>query len=125
MTLDKVAPGQPFRPDAEDWNAFIDAARDFRARSSRPDLKELELSALGVIRVRNDSGAALPRCAAVGINQPFITPGTNLVGFQNQVTFGVVKPVAGTHEGRTAILLEPLAGPAMAGAPGAIGYAVL
>lgn len=71
-----------------------------------------------IAKVRNDSGVALSRFDVVGLGAPIISPTDNLAEFKRQPTFKIVKPVAGTHEDKYAVLLEPLAS-------GSIGAAAL
>jgi hypothetical protein len=59
----------------------------------------------------------MPRFSIVGLSAPLITPADNLDEFKRQITFGGVTPTRTGHNGRFAVLLEPLAS-------GAIGMAV-
>ncbi len=76
MTLNHVQPGQRLRIPAATHNAMIDAARahrDAQDLAARPNLGGLGLP---VLRVQNNTGAALPRYGIMGIGGAVLTPGT-------------------------------------------------
>ena len=75
MTLRKVAGGQPFRPRAEDWNAFVDAAIDLRQRRSSFGACSLPgTGRQGIALVRNLSGADRNQFAVLWLDNPAIRP---------------------------------------------------
>ena len=64
--------------------------------------RQVELS------VTNTTGGNLGRFAVVGIDGPSVTPAVNETEFENNLVLDVVTPVAGTHEGKFAVLLEAI-----------------
>jgi len=108
--LQKFQVGQPFKPKAETFNTFVDAARAHRQRQhDRGRQPHGEFRQTGIIRVRNDSGADRDRFDILGINTPVITPADNLQHFQNHVVQSVVTPTTSSHQGQFVVLLEPIA----------------
>lgn len=105
----KVRTGEPLRIPAETFNAFIDAARDFKARrqSSVRD-PAVEFHQTGIIPVKNASGGDRERFDVLGIDRPIFTPADNLQSFLNQVAVVGVTPNEDEHVGRFVVLLEPL-----------------
>ncbi|NLX59345.1 MAG: hypothetical protein GXY74_09695 [Phycisphaerae bacterium] len=108
--LKKVQSGQPLVIPASAYNAFIDAAVDFRQRtahlgqSAQPSSQQAS-----IVLVRNDSGSNQNRLAVLGIDTPIIDPATNLNEFKNRVTLSCVTPAVDTHEGKFVVLAEPIA----------------
>ena len=125
MPLKKVANGQPFRPRAEDWNAFVDAAIDLRQRRSSFGACSLPgTGRQGIALVRNLSGADQHQFAVLWLDNPAIRPDDP----ESEQRFRTAAPVfdvklhaditaANRHECRYAVLQEPLragrVGPAM------------
>lgn len=108
--LKKVQSGSPFRPRAGDWNAFVDAARNFEERQrsrSRPELRENALPS-GVVFVRNSTGADQDRFAILGMDEPVISPTDHLDRFRNRIAFDGVSPSGDAHAARYVVLREPL-----------------
>jgi hypothetical protein len=108
--LRKVRSGEAFRPLADDWNAFIDAALDQRNRErsrKRPETASPDRRN-GVLLVRNDAGTDLDRFSVVGLDAPVIRPADNEAHFANRIALTGVLPEEGTHEGRFAVLREPI-----------------
>jgi len=114
--LKKVQTGDALRIPAQAYNAFIDAARDFRGRTASVGQRPMPAPPTETIRVRNDSGIAVGRFAVLGINGPLIDPTSNLREFANRLGVAGVAPTKADHAGRFVITAEPLA-------PGAIGGA--
>lgn len=110
MPMQKVQSGQPLRIPAESFNAFLDAAQDFRNRQrsvsseSQPAVRQT-----GIVKVKNSSGEDRGRFEVLGIDRPIFTPTDNLDTFQNDVLLVGVVPDKEDHPGRFCILLEPLA----------------
>jgi len=105
----KVQRGDPLRISAETFNTFIDAAKDFRARTqNRGTQHQPELHQSGIVLVKNGSGDDLSRFEVLGIDRPIILPSENLLSFQNQLAFIGVKPDEAEHYGRFIVLQEPL-----------------
>ena len=64
--LQKVAAGQGLKVSASDWNAFIDAARDFQNRAAgRHVPRSTRDTQPGIVWVRNDTGAAINQMYAI------------------------------------------------------------
>jgi hypothetical protein len=121
--LKKVRSGQELAIPARAYNAFVDAALAHREggsslRSRPPHGRASRADHAATILVRNDSGGDIPRFGVLGLDGPIIEPGDNLASFQNQPAFSGSTPAAGTHEGRFALVQQPLAS-------GAIGPAIV
>ena len=77
-SLKKVQTGQPLVIPASAYNAFIDAAIDFRQRTAhigqgaQPAFQQAT-----IILVRNDSGADRQRFEVLGVDGPVIDPSYN------------------------------------------------
>ena len=106
----KVQSGQPLKIPAETFNAFLDAAQDFRSRQqSRTRDPQPTFRQTGIVKVKNSSGEDRGRFDILGIDRPIFTPTDNLDTFQNDVLLVGVVPDKEDHPGRFCILLEPLA----------------
>ena len=117
--MKKIQSGQPLVISAAAYNAFVDAALDYRQRGSRVGQgSQPVFPQTGVILVRNDSGADRGRFEVLGLDVPVIAPDVNEEAFKNHLALAGVLPVAGMHEGRYAVLSEPVAA-------GGIGRAVV
>ena len=115
----KVQSGQALRIPAEAFNAFVDAARDYRGRQQTRETEgQPKLRQSGIIRVKNGSGADRNWFEILGIDRSVFTPSDNLETFQNEVVLVGVTPDGEDHAGRFCVLLEPLAA-------NAIGLAVI
>jgi hypothetical protein len=115
--LEHVGAGQKVRFRASEWNALLDVAKAFKTGrldrfGSRPRAQTT------AVLVRNDSASDLPAFAVLGVDQPLILPADDEAEFKSQVALSCVEPAAGTHEGRFAVIQEPLA-------VGAVGPAVI
>ena len=71
--LKKVQARQPLRIPAAAYNAFIDAANDYRRRqrSTASDPRQSFRQA-GIVLVRNDTGADRERFDVVGLDAPIV-----------------------------------------------------
>jgi len=108
--MKKVQSGNPLVIPAQAYNAFIDAAVDYRHRTAHIGQKaEPSSRQAGIILVRNDSGSDQNRLAVLGIDTPIIDPASNDSEFKNRVALSCVTPAADTHEGKFVILAEPIA----------------
>jgi len=108
--LRKVQAGQKLVIPAAAYNAFIDAAVDYRRRTARIGQKaEPSQRQASIVLVRNDSGGDLNRLAVLGIDSPVIDPADNEDEFKNRVALVGVTPVEDTHEGKFVVLAEPIA----------------
>ena len=104
----KVKSGDPLRIPAETFNAFVDAAQDFRNRQNAQGV-ETKGSAQGntVVLVKNASGSDQERFAVLGVAAPVISPSANLPEFKNRVVLSCVTP-SDDHRGRFVVLAEPI-----------------
>jgi hypothetical protein len=108
--LKKVQSGQKLQIPAGAYNAFIDAAVDYRRRTAHIGQKsEPTTRQASIVLVRNDSGSNQNRLAVLGIDTPIIDPATNDNEFKNRVALSCVTPAVDTHEGKFVILAEPIA----------------
>lgn len=112
--LQKVAAGAPLKVSASDWNAFIDAARDFRNRSANRQVpRSTRDTQPGIVWVRNDTGAA--------IHQMFAVLGLDGLAFDASkmvldevgkeiptLVLKAVRPDKTKHRGRFCILTGPV-----------------
>ena len=106
--LRKVRPGEPLRIRAGTFNAFIDAARDYRQRQQ--GIAQQPTQAFrdsGTALVRNDSGADRARFEILGVDSVVVSPVDNLDAFKNTVVLTGVTPQQPTHLGRFVVLAEP------------------
>lgn len=63
-----------------------------------------------IVRMRNDSGSAVPRFGVLGISGSAFDPATELASFQKQVVLSGVTPITEAHSfGRFALCCEPIA----------------
>lgn len=107
--LKKVQARQPLRIPAAAYNAFIDAANDYRRRqrSTASDPRQSFRQA-GIVLVRNDTGADRERFDVVGLDAPIVLPGDNLDEFKRAPAFAGVLPKMPDHRGQFAVLMEPV-----------------
>ena len=109
-SLKKVQSGQPLVIPASAYNAFIDAALDFRQRTAYLGREaQASFQQASIILVRNDSGANRQRFEVLGVDGPIIDPSANEEEFKNRVALSCVAPAADTHEGKFVVLAEPIA----------------
>jgi len=108
--LRKVRSGDPLVIPAAAYNAFIDAALDFRQRTAHLGQgAQPSFPQASILLVRNDSGSNQNRMAVLGVDAPIIDPSANEEEFRNRVALSCVAPEKGTHEGRFVVLAEPIA----------------
>jgi len=108
--LKKVQSGQPLVIPASAYNAFIDAALDFRQRTAHLGQgAQPSFSQASIVLIRNDSGSNQNRMAVLGIDTPIIDPSANEEEFKNRVALSCVAPAVDTHEGKFVVLAEPIA----------------
>jgi len=107
--LKKVRPGEPLRIPAAAYNLFIDAARDFRNRTSGIAQQSLpSFQQAGLVLVRNDSGADRDRFDVLGVSGPILSPTGSEGSFKNRVALTGVTPIEAGHAGKFVVLLGPL-----------------
>ena len=104
-----VAAGQRLEVPATAYNAFLDAARQTRGRLHETEADAAdEFRQTGIVRVRNNTGFALPRFGVLALSEPIVGPAANLQEFKNKVNFEGGTPYEPIAAGRFAVLLEPL-----------------
>jgi len=108
-SLRKVKSGDPLIIPAQTFNAFVDAALDYRFRCQQVATGSLQsTSRTDIILVRNASGADRARFDVLGIASPLIDPTDNTEEFESRVVLSGVVPEE-QHTGRFVVLLEPIA----------------
>lgn len=120
----KVRKGDPLAIPAAAYNGFIDAA--IANRQGRPQgglsQPKPDASQNGIIPIRNDTGATLPRWGVVGIGSALVDPATSELGFVNRPAMSGVDPSALTHSGQFAVMMEAVRAGAIA--PGLVSGTV-
>jgi hypothetical protein len=107
--LKKVGSGQPLNIPAATFNAFIDAAEYVRRQQQRQTVDPLvNLTTVGIVPIRNSSGADRSRFDVLGITGIVWTPTDNLDGFKNQPVLVGAAPTA-TELEKFVVLQEPVA----------------
>ncbi len=105
----KVQTGDKLRIPATAYNAFIDAAQDFRGRTATLGRQAVPTPPqASIILIRNDSGSDVGRFAVLGIDEPVIGPATNLAEFKNRVAQACGTPELPRQFGRFVITMEPI-----------------
>jgi hypothetical protein len=106
--LRKRQPGESLTIPAADWNAAMDAARDFRERQNRIAAhREPVDTDSGIVLVKNTSGSDVDRFGILGIDTILFTPAEHLQGFKNSPVLKGVTPAA-AHVGKFVITAEPI-----------------
>jgi len=106
----KVKRGDPLAIPAATFNTFVDAARDFLARSHQQGQSATPTGRHQcTVLVRNDSGSDRGRYELLGVGGPLFDPGSYEDAFKNHPAVTGVTPVQDEHRGRFVILLEPVA----------------
>ena len=105
----KVRSGEQLDIPAAAYNAFVDAARLVRGGQHNLDGEaDPQFRQSGIIKVKNGTGADLPRFSVLGIDSPIVSPAANLQQFKNEVAVAGIAPSAASHTGKFVVLLEPL-----------------
>lgn len=96
---------------AADWNQFVATAEGFSAMRAmgKTDSSEPPSRSPTTVPIKNTTGGALGRFAVVGLDSILFGPDLNLSEFKNNFAFVGYTPAAGTHEGKFAIVQEPVA----------------
>lgn len=126
--LQHVQSGDRLAVPASTFNTMIDAGRDYLARQRgngrTPQIDVSRFAGGAFCRVRNEGPGDRGRFDGLGLSGVVIEAEYNLRGFQQTPVFRGVPGVHATHNGRCAILQEPLAGPTSQ-RRGRIGWAIL
>jgi hypothetical protein len=110
--LKKVRSGQKLRIPAEAYNAFVDAATDLRRRQQAQQQEDHpQQRDVGIVLVKNSSGADRGQFAVLGITGPLFAAtgaGSNLQEFKNRVVLDCATPSISSHTGKFVVLAEPI-----------------
>lgn len=106
MNLRKLTAGEPLSISASDWNAAMDATRDFLNRRNIGQPQGDADTDSGMVLVKNASGADVDRFGILGIDSILFTPTDNLNGFKNQACLTGVAPTVADHTGKFVIAAE-------------------
>jgi len=91
--MPKVSTGQPFRMTAGDFNSFVDAAQTARNRALNRESGAVPRDTkLGIITIRNQSGADQNQFAVLTVTGVAITPTDNPQEFKTRATFNAASP---------------------------------
>lgn len=108
---DQAVPGKKIRRlPADQWNDMAAAARFFRESRLGLDADGggFDYPEPGFIKIRNDTGSALPRFSIVAIGDPWVDPsasGSSLDVFKTRKTCSATVP-AEANRGKFAILVD-------------------
>lgn len=106
---DHVTPGQPFKPPAEVWNAFLDvAAGQRRGRFHTGAEVEADLFGQTIVDADDATGLALERFQAVGLNAPPVLPSDagGVDGFVAGLRFTASVPALATHRSKWGLIAQ-------------------
>lgn len=107
MTLQRINPGDRFRPSATAWNAAMDATEDYLRRRPGAVVGSIVDNRSQLVYVRNDTGEDLDQFSVVGVQGAVISPSENQADFTaNPYLVGVVP--TSRHVGNFAITQEPI-----------------
>jgi hypothetical protein len=108
--MERVSPGDRFKPSAHDWNELGELVRSRKMQVNGGGGESgLVEQGVTVIQVKNESGEDLQRRSILGLGEPLALPtGDDLDKFKNQRVFRGAKPTT-DHLGKFVILLESLA----------------
>lgn len=101
--IEKVLPGQPFRPSASTWNRFVD-----KANEQPPPSQADGRSGLPPLYVKNNSGTDVARFGILGVADVQINQSDNASEFYRSILLDGESPVLATHCGKFVVCLEPV-----------------
>ena len=101
--MQKVQAGQSLRIPAATFNNFIDAAEDYRRRTTNIDSTQHN-KRHNTIPIKNASGAAIAPHRILGIEDGLLTEGS--IDYETQVAFEGVTPDEAKHVGRWAVVTQ-------------------
>ena len=105
----KVQAGDTLNIPAPFWNRLIDLEHAEQARKlSRRRQTRVDFRDAGIVKIKNNSGALLPRFGVLGIDGPLITPAANAGQFRQRPAFAGSSPTIAGHAGKFAVALEPI-----------------
>ena len=109
--LNKVRSGDPLVIPAPAYNAFIDAAQDFRARTANLGQQATPVSrSSGIVMVKNESGTDRARFDVLGLGEPLFLPdgpASAERSFMNAVALQNLDPPGPTGEHREEVRARP------------------
>lgn len=101
-----VQAGEPWVPDAGQWNAIVDGLRRKDRRDPRRPDVSFVVDGVNVVWVKNSSGAARSQFDVLALKQPLFLP--SAAGWLDEVVWDTLEPAWPTHHGKAAILIEPI-----------------
>lgn len=105
----KVQTGDSLKIPADAYNAFIDAAADFRNRTAKFNQQsKSSFIDSNIVLIKNETGQDCDRFNIVGLGEPIISPDENLREFKKRVMFRGVVPNEELHGSKFAVLQEPV-----------------
>lgn len=102
----QVRPGESLEIPSQVWNSMVDLVRPHGSLSTSASTEGSGREAI-IIRVRNDSGADVPRCGVLGLDGPVFTPDDSEESFLSRATFKATTPDIDLHRRRYCVLLDP------------------
>jgi hypothetical protein len=109
QTLNKVHSGEPLRIPATAYNAFVEAALDFRSRQHNVAAPPGGWTASERVKIKNNSGTDVARFQILGIDGVVFDPQDALQAFQHEVVLSGITPNLWNHrEGRFVICATPI-----------------
>lgn len=112
MTFQKATRGKRISIGFQSFNELVDAIHDYRSRAASkvgvaaPEAQVASGTQPRVTRIVNETGQHLNQYAVVGITNVNALPAADDGSFLERVVFRGIAPVAGTHAGRFAVLLQ-------------------
>lgn len=107
--MGKVSPGDPVKIQAGVWNTLLDVAGAHRSRevSAAPGSSRWPVPHGLIVEVKNNTGAAVPRYHAIGLDDPLFTPTDNEQTFLNQLVFNG-ETISAEYFGKFAVVQETI-----------------
>jgi hypothetical protein len=107
MPLKRVKPGDALSIPADSFNAWTDAAEDFRRRKGGQTTSPVSASSDSLITIKNVSGYDCSRFDVLCISSTLYDPATALESYKNTQVYNAVTPVDASA-GKFCILQEPI-----------------
>ncbi|HOQ06090.1 MAG TPA: hypothetical protein PKY88_12855 [Anaerohalosphaeraceae bacterium] len=109
QSLKKVKPGDKLQIPAAVYNAFVDAALDFRSRQHNVQTPTGGWTASEKVKIKNNSGTDAARFQVLGIDGVLFDPQDALQTFQQEVVLLGNTPLLARHAGgRFVICASPI-----------------
>ena len=105
--MKKVTTGQKFRPKANTWNSFVDAAVYVKGRQSGLTSKALRRDTKsGIVLVRNSTDEDLGQFAVVALGALIITPADNEQEFRSNLPVFEAELITAENKNKTTVILQ-------------------